>query len=130
MDYAFVKLIHQTTVALSITGFVVRGVAALAGAGWVRHGLARSLPPVLDSVLLLSALTLAWMAQLTPDRAPWLVAKLIGLVAYIGLGVVALRPNRPLAVRAGAFAAALLVVGWMVSVAIIKQPVGFLAGLL
>jgi hypothetical protein len=32
MDYAVVKLIHQSAVALSIAGFFVRGAASLAGA--------------------------------------------------------------------------------------------------
>jgi hypothetical protein len=36
------------------------------------------------------------MLRLTPSEAPWLLAKLIGLLAYIGLGVLALRPGRPL----------------------------------
>ncbi|MFG6488328.1 SirB2 family protein [Roseateles sp. BYS78W] len=127
MDYFTVKLIHQCAVALSITGFFVRGAASLAGAGWVNSRAARTLPHLVDSVLLLSALTLAGLLHLTPDRAPWLAAKLVGLLLYIGLGVVALKPGRPVAVRAVAWVAALAVVGWIVSVAVTKNPLGFLA---
>jgi uncharacterized membrane protein SirB2 len=126
MDYVAIKLVHQTAVALSITGFFVRGAAALAGAEWVRRRAARTLPHLVDSVLLLSALTLAWMLRLTPDRAPWLLAKVIGLVVYVALGVVALRPARPRAVRAAAWAGALAVVAWIVSVALTKSPWGFI----
>ncbi|MDY0748337.1 SirB2 family protein [Paucibacter sp. R3-3] len=125
--YAAVKLVHQSAVALSITGFFVRGAASLAGARWVQGRVAKTLPHVVDSVLLLSALTLLWMLRLTPDRAPWLIAKLIGLVLYIGLGVVALRPGRPPALRAAAWLAALVVAGWIVSVAVTKSPLGFLS---
>lgn len=129
MDYFIVKLVHQSAVALSITGFFVRGAASLAGARWVRGRAARSLPHLVDSVLLASALTLAWMLGLTPTQAPWLMAKILGLLVYIGLGVVAMKPGRPLAVRGSAWLAALLVVGWIVSVAVTKNPFGFLAGI-
>ncbi len=127
MDYSTVKLIHQSAVALSVSGFFVRGLASLRGAAWVQGRLAKSLPQGVDTVLLLSALTLAWLAQLTPDRAPWLLAKVAGLVVYIALGMVALRPNRPRAVRAIAFVGALATVGWIISVAILKTPWGVLA---
>jgi len=124
MDYFTVKLIHQGAVALSLTGFFVRGAASLAGAGWVRHRAAKTLPHVVDTVLLLSALTLAWMLRLTPGNAPWLAAKLLGLVAYVALGVVALRPGRPRWVRLAAWLAALATAAWIVSVALTKDPLG------
>ena len=73
-------------------------------------------------MLLLSALALLWTLQLTPRDAPWLAAKIVGLLLYIGLGMLALRPGRPLALRAGAWAAALAVVGWIVAVALTKDP--------
>lgn len=69
-------------------------------------------------------MTLAWTLRLTPDRAPWLLAKLVGLVVYVALGVVALRPGRSRGVRAAAWLGALSVIGWMVSVAITKHPLG------
>ena len=127
MDYALIKIVHQGAVALSVTGFFVRGAASLAGAAWVRGRLARTLPHVVDSVLLASALALAWMLRLTPGNAPWLMAKIVGLLAYIALGVIALRPGRPVRVRATAWVAALLVFGWIVSVALLKDPRGFIA---
>lgn len=124
MDYAAIKLIHQTAVTLSVSGFFVRGAASLLGASWVRARMARTVPHLVDSLLLLSGLMLAWTLRLTPDRAPWLLAKLAGLVVYVGLGVVALRPGRPRGIRAAAWIGALGVVGWMVSVAILKHPLG------
>jgi uncharacterized membrane protein SirB2 len=130
MNYATIKLIHQTAVTLSVAGFFVRGAASLSGAQWVNTRAAKTVPHLVDSVLLLSALMLAWMLRLTPDRAPWLLAKIIGLVVYVVLGVVALRPGRPRAVRAAAWVGALLVVAWIVSVAITKNPLGFLAAAL
>jgi uncharacterized membrane protein SirB2 len=127
MDYALVKLIHRSAVALSISGFFVRGLGALGDAAWVNSRAAKTLPHIVDSVLLLSALTLAWMLRLHPGNAPWILAKIVGLVVYIGLGMLALKPGRPGGLRAAAWIAALAVFGWIVSVALTKNPQGFLA---
>lgn len=126
-DYAVVKLVHQGAVLLSVAGFVVRGAASLAGAAWVSRRVARTLPHIVDTVLLLSALTLAWMLRLTPGNSPWLLAKVVGLMVYVGLGVVALRPGRSLVLRGAAWVAALATVAWLVSVAVTKSPWGLLA---
>jgi uncharacterized membrane protein SirB2 len=127
VDYGLVKTVHQGAVVLSVAGFLARGAASLAGAAWVRGRIARTLPHVVDSVLLASALGLAWMLRLTPGNAPWLMAKIVGLLAYIALGMVALQPGRPVRLRAAAWVAALLVVGWIGSVALLKDPRGFVA---
>lgn len=125
MDYATLKLVHQSAVALSIVGFAARGAASLTGAAWTNSRTAKGLPHLVDTVLLLSALGLAWMLRLTPGNAPWLTAKIVGLLVYIGLGVVALQATRPRPVRAAAWVAAMATVGWIVSVAITKDPAGF-----
>ncbi|HXY22265.1 MAG TPA: SirB2 family protein [Burkholderiaceae bacterium] len=127
MDHLLIKTIHVTAVAISGTGFFARGLGGLLGAPWVRGRLARTLPHIVDTVLLLSALALAWTLRLTPANTPWLMAKIIGLVVYIGLGMLALRPRRPLAVRTFAWIVALATFGWIVSVAIKKSPLGILA---
>ena len=127
MDYLAIRGLHETTVALSVTGFFIRGAAGLAGACWVRGRVARSVPHVVDTVLLTSALMLVTMLRINPFATPWLLAKMTGLVVYIGLGVVALRPTVARPVRAAAWLAALLVAAWIVSVAFTKNPWGFLA---
>jgi uncharacterized membrane protein SirB2 len=128
MDYSTVLLVHQTAVALSITGFFVRGAAALRGAAWIDGRAAKILPHIVDTLLLLSALTLVWMLQLKISETPWLVAKIIGLVLYIGLGMIALRPGRSRLGRASAWIAALAVAAWIVSVAVTKSPLGVFSG--
>ncbi len=127
MDYAALKLVHQGAVALSISGFVARGVAALVDARWLRSRTARTLPHVVDTALLVSALGLAWSARLNPIAVPWLMAKIVGLLLYIGFGVVALRPGLPRPLRAAAFFAALLCFGQIVAMAMTKSPTGLLA---
>jgi len=126
MDHAAWKLLHQTAVLLSISGFVARGLGWFGGGAWVRSRAARTLPHVVDTVLLGSALALAWGLRLNPAATPWLAAKIGGLLLYIGLGMLALRPERPLALRVTAWLAALLCFGWIVSVALSKNPLGLL----
>ncbi len=121
------KTIHQGAVVLSFAGFFARGIGSLRDAAWVRGRLARTVPHIVDSALLLSALTLAWMLRLTPMAAPWLMSKIVGLLVYIGLGTVALNPGRQRTVRAAAWVAALATFGWIVSVALTKNPLGFLS---
>jgi uncharacterized membrane protein SirB2 len=82
---------------------------------------------VVDTVLLASALTLAWMLRLNPVGSAWLSAKILGLLLYIALGMVALRPRFSLAVRALAWAAAMLVLAWIASVGLLKNPWGIFA---
>lgn len=89
--------------------------------------MAKTVPHLVDTALLTSALMLVTLLRVNPFATPWLIAKMTGLVTYIGLGVVALRPAFPRPVRAVAWLAALVVVGWIVSVAFTKNPWGFLA---
>jgi uncharacterized membrane protein SirB2 len=127
MDYATLKLVHQSAVALSVAGFFARGLGSLGDAAWVRGRAARTLPHLIDTVLLASAIGLAWMLRLNPLSTPWLAAKIVGLLAYIGLGMVALRPQRPPALRAAAWVAALLCFAPIVALALTKQAGGLLA---
>ena len=130
MDYATIKLLHQSSVALSGLGFAVRGIASLRGAQWTQSRLAKSLPHVVDSVLLLSAVTLSAMLHLNLAHSPCLMSKLLGLLLYIGLGIVALRPRFGWKTRATAWVLALVVLAWIATVAVLKNPWGFIAILL
>ena len=125
--YATLKLVHVTAVVLSGAGFVARYVRAASGRRPARGWLAAA-PHAVDSVLLASALGLAWSGGLRPLEVPWLEAKLVGLVLYIVAGTIALKHGRTAGVRATAFALALLAYAWIVSVALTKHPLGWLAG--
>jgi uncharacterized membrane protein SirB2 len=125
--YATLKLVHVTAVALSGAGFVARYVRAVTGRPPAR-GWLRAAPHVVDSVLLASALGLAWVGGFRPLDVPWLDAKLAGLALYIVAGTIALKRGRTAGARATAFAMALLAYAWIVSVALTKHPLGWLAG--
>ena len=126
MDYPFVKWIHESAVALSFIGFFARGIGMLTEAAWVRGRAARTSPHVVDTILLLSGVALAWMLRLSPLDAPWFLAKLAGLVVYVGLGTIALRRGRTPRQRMMAWIAALITFGYIVSVALTKDPLGLL----
>ncbi|NML27552.1 SirB2 family protein [Zoogloea dura] len=127
--YLVLKHFHVTCVALSGAGFLLRGIWSLSGSPLLRARLTRVLPHIVDSCLLASAIGLAWMAGQAPFVHGWLTAKVLGLLAYIGLGMVALKPTRPRGVRMLAFAAALAAFAYIVSVALTKNPLGWLAAL-
>jgi uncharacterized membrane protein SirB2 len=129
VEYGTVKAIHVGAAALSITLFAVRGVWMLASPERLRQRWVRIVPHVIDTVLLASALLLVWQLGAGATRGGWLVAKIMALAAYIGLGTVALKRGRTRSIRLVAFAASLAMFAYIVSVALTRSPWGFLAWL-
>lgn len=125
--YHFLKTLHVACVAISGTGFVLRGYWMFSGNPLLRHTLVRALPHVVDTLLLGSAIALALLIHQFPFVNGWVTAKVCGLAVYIVLGTVALRRGRNRTVRSVAFFAALLIYAWIVSVALTKNPWGYLA---
>lgn len=125
--YFAIKHLHVTCVALSILGFLLRGYWMISGSPLLKSLPARVLPHVVDSVLLITAIVLAVMIQQYPFQADWVTAKVIGLIAYILLGTIALKRGRTRSQRVFAFAAAVAVYAWIVSVALTKNAAGYLA---
>jgi uncharacterized membrane protein SirB2 len=107
---------------LSLCGFLLRGVWSLRESPQLRHPLARKLPIVVDSTLLLSALCLATLSSQWPVQQSWLSAKLLALIVYIILGMVALHWGRTRFQRGIGFACALLVFAYILAVATLRSP--------
>ncbi|SDJ90709.1 SirB2 family protein [Microbulbifer yueqingensis] len=126
MLYTTLKTLHMTLAMLSFSGFMLRTGGQLAGAGWARGRVARLLPHLVDTALLVSALFLLQRLQWYPLQQPWLLAKLGGLLAYIGLGVVTVRLARNSSERLLGAAGASMAFAYMVSVAISKSPLPFI----
>ena len=127
-DYGTIKLVHMGAAALSISLFALRGAWMLRAPQRLRQRWVRVAPHVIDTVLLVSALWLAWQIGADGTRG-WLWAKVVALLVYIALGTVALKRGRTRGVRIAAFAAALATFGYIVSVAVTKSPLGVLARL-
>jgi uncharacterized membrane protein SirB2 len=126
MDYLLLKHFHMTCAALSGSFFLVRGTWMLVGSPLLQRGWVKTLPHLIDSLLLASALWLAMWSHQYPGPQPWLTAKLVALVAYILLGSVALKYGRTKAARALAYAGALAIFGYIVTVAVTKNALFFL----
>lgn len=126
MHYLFLKHAHMTLAAISVSLFLVRGVWMLAGSPMLQRSWVRRLPHVVDSLLLASAIALAWRIAHSPLSHPWLAAKVLALVAYIVLGSLALKYGKTRAVRAAAFVAALACFAYIVTTAVTKNPLFFL----
>lgn len=121
----WVKTVHMTCAAISITGFVIRGILMMIESKLLRLRWVRIVPHIVDTLLLVSAVTLAVQLGFTPGNSPWLMAKIVGILAYIGLGFIALRFGRTKPIRITAWLAALLVFAYIVAVAVTMSPLPF-----
>lgn len=124
--YPLLKNIHVACVAISLAGFIARGLLVRRGAEVMARRWMRIVPHLNDTVLLGSALAMAVQSGQYPFFAGWLTAKLAGLCAYVGLGMVALR-GRSASARNAAFAAACGIYCWIISVAMLRHPAGLFA---
>ncbi len=122
--YLVAKSIHVGCVIVSLAGFAARGLLMLAGSPWLSLRFVRVAPHVVDTLLLASALWLAWQLGQYPFVDSWLTAKVLGLLAYIGFGTLALRRGRTRAVRIAALAAALAAALYVVAVALTRDARG------
>ena len=124
--YEVLKLVHLGAAILTISGFTLRGIWMMADSPLLRHPLTRVLPHVVDSVFLLSGIGLIVALRLPVMSQPWLITKLVALVAYVLLGTIALKRGRTRAARLPAFILALATFAYIVGVALYKSPSSWL----
>src|SRR5512143_1563730 len=119
-----IKEFHVAFAYLTLASFVVRGLLSLAESPLRTAKWMRIAPHVIDTFLLLFGITLAVQLSLSPLANGWLMAKIVGLVAYVGFGVMAMRArSRPLKIFG--FVAAIASVGYIFAVAYSKQVMPF-----
>jgi len=122
--YLAFKHTHLMLVGISVALLLFRFVLAWRDSPLLQTKLLKIVPHVVDTLLLLSAVALMLTIQQYPFVTPWLTDKLIGLLAYIALGVMALKGRTKLLRVLGLFGA----FGWlmlMAKVAVSKTPVLF-----
>ncbi|HIC4862284.1 TPA: invasion regulator SirB2 [Salmonella enterica] len=126
MTIAMLLTLHLICVALSVSLFVARYWwrycgHALAAARWTRI-----VPPVIDTLLLLSGIGLIVKTHILPctESGSWLTEKLFGVIIYIVLGFIALdyRQARSQQARFIAFPLALVVLYIIIKLATTKIP--------
>jgi uncharacterized membrane protein SirB2 len=122
IDYVVLKTVHEGSVAASYALFVMRGAWMMRESAQLARRWVKTVPHLIDTVLLASAIAMAVMSRQYPFVSGWLTAKVLGLILYIGLGMVALRRGRTRGTRIAAWIAAQAVFFYIVAVAFTRNP--------
>lgn len=123
--FLLIKQLHVLSVVVSFSLFATRGVWMLVESPQLQRTWVKILPHIVDTVLLASAITLAIMLQQYPFQHGWLTAKVLALLAYIIVGSIALKRGRTKIQRVVAWLMALLIFGYIVSVALTRSPLPY-----
>ena len=123
--YMLFKHLHLTAVVLSIALFTVRFVWLLKQSPMLQKKWVKILPHAVDTVLLVSAITLCFIIAQYPFVNGWLTEKVLGVVAYILMGFYTLKWAQGTAARCVGFIVALACVVFTAKVAVFKQGLLF-----
>lgn len=118
--YLMIKFVHVSSAVISFLGFSLRGYWMLVESPRLQNRISRVLPHIIDTVLLLSAITLVLMSRQYPFVVDWVTLKIGLLVVYIVLGTVALKRGRTRQIRIIALGSALVTILTIFYVAITK----------
>ena len=116
------KDIHVSCVIITFVLFFIRGIWMIIDSDLLQRKWTRRVPPVIDTILLASAIMLAVTIHQYPFVHAWLTAKVVGLFLYIGLGMLALTYGKTKTMRIGTWVTAQLCFFYIVAVAITKNP--------
>ena len=119
--YMMAKHLHLTAVGLSILLFLVRFLYGQMNPAFLQKKWVKVVPHIIDTILLLSAVWLCIILSQYPLVNGWLTFKVVGVIAYIGLGMMALKRAKTTPLKWGAFLAAIVVLGLTAKVAVTKQ---------
>lgn len=123
MNYFIIKQLHMSAAALSIIFFVVRAYWSITGSGLLARRIVRILPHVIDTVLLVCGVVLTFMLG---GLQPWIIAKLVALVLYIGIGTIAIKRGKTAGSRGAAALIAIAIFFYIVGVAIRHNPMSWM----
>lgn len=113
-------MLHKMAVLISIIGFFGRGVGHIFDQAWVSKKPVKIIPHIVDTLLIISAVAVVLMTGFSFSD-PWILAKTIGLLLYIGLGLMAFKFAKTRGLKAVYWLLALLVLFYLVAVAMHKQ---------
>jgi len=125
MDW--LKIVHVTTVVISGSGLLLRGIAVQAGWPVMKQTWVRVLPHIVDTILLLSAIGLCVQLSLYPLQQGWLTAKIVALLVYIVLGTFAIKRGKTLGQKRLFLLLAMLCFFYIVGVAMHHDSLSFFA---
>src|SRR5699024_9738818 len=124
MNYFLIKHIHVTSAVLSIVFFLIRAVWSVTENALLHHKAVKVLPHIVYSVPLVCGVILT--AMLGPSQ-PWILAKIVALVFYIGVGNLAIKRGKTPTSRAVAAIIATLIFFYIVGVALAHNPMSWLS---
>lgn len=110
------RQIHITCALATGMLFTIRGIWMITGSPKLKTPVMRVAPHIIDTVLLATALAMLAASGLNPLQHPWLLAKIIALVFYIGFGLAAFRFGRTRGEKIAA---------WLVALALLLSIYGF-----
>ncbi len=119
------KYVHISTVALTLIFFVTRGIWMMQESELLNRKWVKILAPTIDTILLVSAIAQAIKINQYPFINHWLTAKVLALVVYIALGMVALNYGKTKNIRITAWLGALICFSYIASVAVTHNPTVF-----
>jgi len=126
LSFILLKHIHVSCAAISFALFFLRGIWSFNGSPIMQQRWVKIVPHAVDTLLLVSALALAFIIQQYPLVDAWLTAKFFGLLLYIILGSVALKYGKTKAIRIAAWLAAQAAFFYIVLVATYHTPLPFI----
>ena len=126
--YAQIKWVHIAAVLASGSVFLLRGLMVQAGRPqFAMAAPVRFLSYSIDTVLLTAALMLVTILPGAMFANGWLTVKLVLVVVYVVLGTLALKRGRTPRMRTTCYVLALLVFGFVLSIARAHQPLGLIS---
>jgi uncharacterized membrane protein SirB2 len=128
--YPQIKMAHIFLALCSGAIFALRGAGVLASMRWPHWTAVRWTSYTVDTCLLTAALMLLTILPGALFANGWLTAKVVLLVAYIVLGVFAIKRGRTRTVKAACYVAALATFAMVYTIARAHHPLGFLYGVL
>lgn len=122
--YPLLKHLHMLLALISLLLFLYRWRLALAQSPTLQRKWLKILPHVNDTLLLVAGVWLALLLHFSPGAQPWLLAKLIALVGYVGSGGMALK-GRSTGMRLLFGVIALALFAYMAGAAVTKSPLSW-----
>jgi len=120
--FILAKGIHLTTLTIAITGFILRGIWMVMDSPLLHARVVKIVPHVNDTILLISAVWTGAIINQYPFVNTWLTVKILGAIAYILFGAVALTYGKTKQIRISCFIMALLSFAYVGGVATTKNP--------
>ncbi|RUO76463.1 SirB2 family protein [Pseudidiomarina taiwanensis] len=120
MDYILLKQAHIVLAVTTLLSFIIRGYWMITDSSLLQHRWVKTIPHIIDTLLLSSALALMVMAGFYPWVFDWVAAKILLLLLYIVFGTIALKRGKTKSQRIVAFIAALICIGLIFKSALSK----------